>query len=332
MTILYSSVAANISQQIFIFGGQPQSDDSQSPSSAELQAALDLDAVYVLSLPAFNWQKASYTPRQSRAWHTCNLIGNRQMVVVGGKEPFLTHPSQITDIWTQGIGIFDLTAMEWKDQYDAGAAPYVTPDVVKAWYNEHGQYPASWSNAIVEAWFTRTAPPGSLNLGAIAGGVVGVVVCLFLVGLLTYFFMRRRSGKPEGRFLRPRRSIELEDLSKLKSQTSELDTSHSSELDANHHSELDTDHRSELETNHHSELDANAAVAYPQRGHNSELDTNAPVAHHYTNQRSELDANGGVAYHSNMNPAGLEARQQPMQKDAWQVHEAPGSPKYELSC
>lgn len=316
MSILYLSVAANIFQQIFIFGGQPQSDDSQSPSSAELQAALDLDAVYVLSLPAFNWQKASYTPRQSRASHTCNLVGNRQMVIVGGKEPFLTHPSQVTDIWTQGIGIFDLTAMEWKDQYDAGAAPYVTPDVVKAWYNEHGQYPASWSNAIVEAWFTRTAPPGSLNLGAIAGGVVGLVVVLFLVGLLTYFFMRRRSGKAEGRFVRPRRSIALEDLSKLKSQTSELDTSHSSELDANHH----------------SGLDANAAVAYPQRGHNSELDTNAPVAHHYTNHRSELGANGGAAYHSNMNPAGLDARRQPMQKDAWQVHEAPGSPKYELPC
>ena len=45
--------------------------------------------------------------------------------------------------------------------YDAAAAPYVTPDVVKAWYTEHGQYPASWSNATVETWFTGTAQPES---------------------------------------------------------------------------------------------------------------------------------------------------------------------------
>jgi hypothetical protein len=285
-------------QQIFIFGGQPQGQNSNSPSKAELQAALDLDAVYVLSLPAFNWQKASYTPRRSRAWHTCNLVGNRQMVVVGGKQPWLNDSSQIPDIWTQGIGVFDLSAMEWEDQYDAAAAPYVTPDVVKAWYNEHGQYPASWSNATAEGWFTGTAQPGSRNIGAIAGGVVGVVLGLLLLGLLAYFFSARRSKKGEGRFLRRRRSTKLEELSKVGFQKPELDT--------------------------------NGAVAYPHQSDKSELDTNSIVAGHHTNHRSDLDANDGVAYHSRINPAELDTRRHPVEKDGWQVHEAPGSQQYEL--
>jgi hypothetical protein len=285
-------------QQIFIFGGQPQGRTSESPSSAELQAALDLDAVYVLSLPAFNWQKASYTPRRSRAWHTCNLVGGRQMVVVGGKQPWLSDSHQVPDIWAQGIGIFDLSAMEWKDQYDAAAAPYVTPDVVKAWYNEHGRYPATWSNATVEVWFTGTGPPGSRNITAIAAGIAGVVVGLVLLGLLAYFLMRRRSNKPEGRFLQRRRSTKLAELSKVEFQKSELDT--------------------------------NGAVAYPPRSHTTELDANVTVAYHDTNYKSGLDAKGGVAHHSKMNPAELDGRWQPIEKNAWRAHEGLGSPKYEL--
>ena len=262
-----------------------------------MQAALDLDAVYVLSLPAFNWQKASYTPRRSRAWHTCNLVGGRQMVIVGGKQPWLNDSSQITDIWSQGLGIFDLSAMEWKDQYDAAAAPYVTPDAVKAWYNEHGQYPAPWSSATVESWFIGTAQSGSRNLGAIAGGVVGAFLVLLALGVLAYFLVRR-SKKPEGRFLRRRRSTKLEELPKFELQKPELDT--------------------------------DGAVAYPPRSYKSDLDTNGVFAHHYTNHKSNLDAKSGVAYHSRMNPAELDARRQPIEKDGWQVHEAPGSPKYEL--
>jgi hypothetical protein len=215
------------------------------------------------------------------------------MVVVGGKQPWLSDSSQIVDFWSQGIGIFDLSAMEWKDQYDAAAAPYVTPDVVKAWYTEHGQYPVSWSNATVEAWFTGTAQPGSRHIVAIGAGVAGVVICLLLVGLLVYFFMSRRSKKPEGRFSRRRRSTKLEDIVEFQKP----------------------------------ELATNGGIAYPPK---PELDTNGTVPHHYTNHTPELAANGGAAYHFNMNVAELDSRRQPIEKDARQVYEAPGSQKYEL--
>jgi hypothetical protein len=121
------------------------------------------------------------------------------MVVVGGKQPWLPDHSQITDFWSQGVGVFDLSNMEWMDHYDALAAPYVTPEVVKTWYNENGLYPASWSNATVESWFNPTVKHTSSNLAAVAGGVVGGILGLLLLGLVAWFFLRRRSNKLEAR-------------------------------------------------------------------------------------------------------------------------------------
>ena len=65
--------------------------------------------------------------------------------------------NSLPDPWPQGLGIFDLTAMEWKEGYDSAASPYVTPDAVKAYYQRNGRGPASWSNGVVQAWFTETA-------------------------------------------------------------------------------------------------------------------------------------------------------------------------------
>ena len=121
--------------------------------------------------------------------------------------------NNLPDPWLQGLAIFDLTAMQWKEEYDPAAAPYVTPDAVKAYYQRNGRGPASWSNGVVQAWFTETTSnhtessptpstpqpglpgsPGSSksNIGAIAGGTVGGVAALVLVALLAFFLLRRR--------------------------------------------------------------------------------------------------------------------------------------------
>lgn len=147
------------------------------------------------------------------------------MVVVGGKQPWLDDSNQIADFLAQGMGVFDLSALEWKDQYDAVAAPYVTPDVVKAWYNEHGRYPASWSNATVEAWFLPMSQSASNSkLPAIAGGVVGAVLGCLLLGTLAWCGLRRRSNKAEGRFMLRRRSDKLDATSEAKYYKPELDS------------------------------------------------------------------------------------------------------------
>ncbi|KAI9698038.1 MAG: hypothetical protein M1836_004391 [Candelina mexicana] len=148
------------------------------------------------------------------------------MVSIGGRVVNATNSDVINagnsgepslpDSWQQGLGIFDLTTMEWKDRYDAGAPSYVTPNVVKAYYQKHGRNPASWTNDVVQTWFTESglnhtrskpsdvASPNSTssfnprvgssgrNAGAIAGGTVGGVVALALIATLTFYLLRRR--------------------------------------------------------------------------------------------------------------------------------------------
>ena len=121
--------------------------------------------------------------------------------------------NSLPDPWLQGLGIFDLTAMEWKEGYDPAAPPYVSPDAVKAYYQQNGRGPASWTNGVVQAWFTETTSnhtessstpstpqpglPGSpgfskSNIGGTAGGTLGGVAALALIALLAFFLLRRR--------------------------------------------------------------------------------------------------------------------------------------------
>ncbi len=138
------------------------------------------------------------------------------MVSVGGQVRNVTEPDYATamqllpDPWPQGLGIFDLTTMEWKDGYDAAAPAYVTPAAVKAHYQKNGREPYSWSNDIVKAWFTKTeldrSTPNSTsstprssssrsNVGAIAGGTIGGVGALALAASIAFCVLRRRRRK-----------------------------------------------------------------------------------------------------------------------------------------
>ena len=58
------------------------------------------------------------------------------------------------DPWPQGLGIFDLSAMQWSDSYDSSASAYVTPQLMKAYIEEHGPYPSTWSDSTVKEVFT----------------------------------------------------------------------------------------------------------------------------------------------------------------------------------
>ena len=171
---------------------------------------MSYDSLYVLSIPSFNWQKATYPAANPRYLHTCNLVGSRQMAVVGGVVDATGNDSMIADIWPLGLGIFDLTAMKWSDHYDPSAPGYETPAVVTDWYMQHGKYPASWNSTAVEALFrnftnstnSTTSPHAqpsassahSSNAGAITGGVVGGVLALVLGGIVFWFCRRRKAS------------------------------------------------------------------------------------------------------------------------------------------
>ena len=103
------------------------------------------DQVYILSLPAFRWFKATFPPRFSRALHTCHTTNNtNQMIIIGGVDPtndtvFIAsadYGGEPIDPWPEGIAIFDMTALKFKDSYEANGDKYETPDLIKRFYND----------------------------------------------------------------------------------------------------------------------------------------------------------------------------------------------------
>lgn len=179
----------------------------------------------MLSLPSFVWFKADYTPQQNRYYHTCQVVGSRQMLTFGGIDWAQTIVQP--DIFELGIGIFDMTAMQWSDSYDATAAKYETPTVIKDYINANGPTPSAWSNATLAQIFVADASGDttasasasasstanaqlhstSISGGAIAGIVVGAIAGITIIALVSWFLVRRRrrSPQPEGQSYQPER-------------------------------------------------------------------------------------------------------------------------------
>lgn len=91
--------------------------------------------VYILSLPGFVWTKATTDQANdgiARAFGSCVADGKRQMITVGGSNDFPNKP----DPFPRGLGIFDMTELKWKDEYDAASAKYDSPQVIKSLYAE----------------------------------------------------------------------------------------------------------------------------------------------------------------------------------------------------
>lgn len=96
--------------------------------------------MYVLSLPGFVWFKVNGTSA-ARSSHQCIVANNRQLLVVGGFGANSTYTVQ--DDWAQGLGVFDLTALAWKDRYDADAQPYEPAPAIADWYSHGYGFPPS---------------------------------------------------------------------------------------------------------------------------------------------------------------------------------------------
>ncbi|KAL2208096.1 hypothetical protein CC79DRAFT_1384561 [Sarocladium strictum] len=205
---------------IYVYGGYD--DDTYS-----------LNNIWVLSLPAFHWTKVGKS-RVPRGYHSCVVSGQRQMIVVGGINGWSYHDWAWAekDEFGNGIGVFDLTTLEWRDEYDPDLKAYDAPDVVKEWYADGGMEDVEWSSDGVKNVFgsmkvniASTSEPSessssntpqetntqeadsdedsggsSTPTAAIAGGVVGGVAGLAIIGGLIWFCCRRRrtrSPKPD---------------------------------------------------------------------------------------------------------------------------------------
>lgn len=47
---------------------------------------------------------------------------------------------EAVDPWPEEIGIFDMTALKFKDFYEANAKKYQTPEPIKRFYNDTSVY------------------------------------------------------------------------------------------------------------------------------------------------------------------------------------------------
>jgi len=113
--------AKNIS---FVFGGHDASRNTY-------------DKVYVLSLPSFEWTELD-SRTEPRAAMGCALVGRRQMLTVGGTDLSRRQADlwETADRFPQGLGIFDLTDLQWKTSFDASTRAYESPESVRRWYEE----------------------------------------------------------------------------------------------------------------------------------------------------------------------------------------------------
>ncbi|KAK1834497.1 kelch repeat-containing protein [Podospora conica] len=194
----------NGTYEIFMYGGL-------------LVAGGASDEVYVLSLPGFVFFKAPPGPSTKRSSNSCVVVGKRQLLSVGGGDGSLGFPDSLLDPdpWKNGLGVFDMTRMAWSDGYDADAAAYESPAIVREWYSQGGLESVTWSSPEVERLFAAVSTPApgdpdspppsgsglgspspgspSTPVGAIVGGVVAGVGGLALVGLAFWLFFRRRA-------------------------------------------------------------------------------------------------------------------------------------------
>ena len=197
----------------FMYGGH--NDAYMNPvatanSSAQAQQS-QFNQVYILSLPGFVWFKSNDSSAEARTAHTCELIGNRQMISIGGLNPSKSQRVNFAvsgvDSNPQGLGIFDMVDLKWTNTYDANAAAYEVPNVVREWYsNPASTSSVQWSSTQLESLFAiqssanppttspapSSAPTASAtNTGAIVGGIVGGIACLSLLSVLAWVLVRR---------------------------------------------------------------------------------------------------------------------------------------------
>ncbi|KAL0936118.1 kelch repeat protein [Colletotrichum truncatum] len=200
----------NGTYEIFVFGG------------TNTETGSTFDDVFVLSLPGFVWTQVQYQSKNLRRYHNCAVVGRRQMLSVGGTDGITGWSG--ADPWPNGLGIFDMTDLKWKSDYDTNAEDYETAKSIQDWYQNSGVNSVKWSSERVQKVFTKATSsngsseenpssgtdktPGAndnnnnldgesqnrLSTAVIAGVVVGAVLGSIMVAA-AFWFIRRRKQK-----------------------------------------------------------------------------------------------------------------------------------------
>ena len=188
--------------EIYVFGGATSVDDDEREPTD-----IGYTDVYVLSLPSFTWFQATAPTELRRANHFCQVIGNSQMLVIGGRNPSETGNPGVSfgtngDPWTRHMRIFDMVNWRWTNTYNHTAV-YTRPEAIQQHYSSAANSP-NWSSPSLESLFpanslfsanpaSSSVKPAASHTGAIVGGVVGGVALLAIVlAVVSFYCMRRR--------------------------------------------------------------------------------------------------------------------------------------------
>ncbi|KAK0719978.1 hypothetical protein B0H67DRAFT_534076 [Lasiosphaeris hirsuta] len=167
--------------------------------------ALPYDEAFVLTLPGFHWTKANYLALHPRHGLTCNAVGGGQILTIGGVDTMqkgsYSAAFDTPDPFTQGLAIFDLISLTWRDSYSVNPDSYTPAPEVHAYYKTNGRSPtAGFTSPALESLFAIeyfTAPgnsnePEHGNIRALIGGIVGSVVGVLFAAFLVFCCWRRR--------------------------------------------------------------------------------------------------------------------------------------------
>ncbi|KAF2182846.1 hypothetical protein K469DRAFT_669317 [Zopfia rhizophila CBS 207.26] len=202
------STPDNSSHHIYLYGGQ-------DPTTTN--STIFYDDIYVLSIPSFTWINV-FNGKSPRWGHTCHLVGNRQMLTVGGH-----NKSPNTCDWEKkSVAIMDLTTLSWGSVYNAYAEQYLLSDALVAKLGGTPQGNATlkvpekgwaapelgaimsktriYSNAPVNNTSTSKETNGSgisskARTAITTGTTVAVVVLLSCICFLIFMYRRRSSGR-----------------------------------------------------------------------------------------------------------------------------------------
>ena len=85
--------------------------------------------VWVLSLPSFTWNILA-NGTSPRFAHTCQLVGNRTMLSIGGVMVFQEEtPNRSGCDWQMnGIRVYDTSDLVWSQGYNATTPAYEVPE------------------------------------------------------------------------------------------------------------------------------------------------------------------------------------------------------------
>lgn len=140
--------------EIFVYGGQ--GDEST------------FSDMHVLTIPGFRWFGVEDFDSPPRVHQACVPVGpkadgeendgstkRRQMLISGGLTNDTKSAWSEYDAWPYALGLFDMTDLEWKAEYDPEAGEYETPKMIRDWYNDNGMDSVSWSSDSVKKFFVE---------------------------------------------------------------------------------------------------------------------------------------------------------------------------------